>query len=233
MAGAATIGRVIAAVVPIKSFTSAKSRMSPRLDEEQRACLAQVSAERVLRAVALCPVFDSRIAVVEDEPARLLAAQLEFEVLVRPDLWGQSATVDAGFDLARSQGADTVLTVSADCPLVRPRDLQDLLKPDAPVVVAVSDREGRGTNALRLSPPVGLRLHFGPDSLDRHRREAQALGAVFTVIDNPRIRLDLDTGDDLDALDASGPEGRQVIIDAGRLRADQIKDDMWTPGRAG
>ncbi|MEA2647165.1 MAG: 2-phospho-L-lactate/phosphoenolpyruvate guanylyltransferase, partial [Chloroflexota bacterium] len=196
-----TIGRVIAAVVPIKSFTSAKTRMSARLDPEQRACLARVSAERVLRAVALCPDFDWRIAVVEDEPASVMALQLEFEVLLRPDLVGQSATVDAGFDIARSRGADTVLTVSADCPLVRPRDLQDLLRPAAPVVVAVSDREGRGTNALRLSPPVGMRLHFGPDSLAQHRREAEALGTEFRVVDNARIRLDLDTGDDLDALD--------------------------------
>lgn len=221
---------MICAVIPIKSFTSAKTRLSDRLDAEQRACLARVSAERVLRAVAACEAVDARIAVVEDEPAARLALAHQFEVLLRPDLFGQSAVVDAGFDEARSRGAETVLTVSADVPLTRARDIDEMLKPRGPVLVMVSDREGLGTNALRLSPPVQLRLHFGPGSLRQHIREAELLQLPVKVIDNKRLRLDLDTGDDLMALDASGPEGRQVLIDAGKVRADQVKDDIWMPG---
>jgi 2-phospho-L-lactate guanylyltransferase len=221
---------VICAVVPIKAFTSAKTRLSDRLDAEQRACLARVSAERVMRAVAACEAVDIRIAVVEDEPAAVVARAHRFEVLLRPDLWGQSAVVDAGFAEARSRGAETVLTVSADVPLTRPRDIDELLGPPGPVLVMVSDREGLGTNAMRLSPPVALRLHFGPGSLRQHLREAEILELPVKVIDNKRLRLDLDTGDDLLALDASGPEGRQVLIDAGKLRADQVKDDTWVPG---
>jgi 2-phospho-L-lactate guanylyltransferase len=221
---------MIVAVVPIKSFTSAKSRLTGRLDAEQRAALAQVTADRVLRAFAECESIDARIAVVEDEPAARLATLHKFEVMLRPDLWGQSAVVDAGFDEGRRRGADSVITVSADVPLARKRDIEAMLKPRAPVLVMVSDREGTGTNAMRISPPVGLRLHFGPDSLRQHLREAEAMGVPVRVIDNARLRLDTDTGDDIDALDASGPDGRRVLIDAGRIRSDQVKDDMWTPG---
>ena len=221
---------MIVAVVPIKSFTSAKSRLGDRLDADQRACLAQVTTDRVLRAFAECEAIDERIAVVEDEAAGRVAALRKFDVMVRPDLWGQSAVVEAGFEEGRRRGADTVLTVSADVPLTRPKDILQLLKPKGPVVVMVSDREGLGTNALRLSPPVQLRLHFGPDSLCQFKREAELMGVPVKVIDNPRLRLDVDTGDDIDALDASGPEGRRVLIDAGRIRADQVKDDIWMPG---
>jgi 2-phospho-L-lactate guanylyltransferase len=228
--GGVRIVRVIVAVVPIKSFTSAKSRLTDRLDPEQRACLAQVTADRVLRAFVDCESIDARIAVVEDEPAARLAMLHKFEVMLRPDLWGQSAVVDAGFEEGRRRGADSVITVSADVPLTRSRDIEAMLKPAAPVLVMVSDREGTGTNAMRLSPPMPLRLHFGPDSLRQHIREAEILGLPVKVIDNARLRLDTDDGDDIDALDASGPEGRKVMIDAGRIRADQVKDDMWTPG---
>jgi 2-phospho-L-lactate guanylyltransferase len=200
------------------------------MDPEQRACLARVSAERVLRAVADCDAIDERIAVVEDEAAGRVAMTQKFEVMVRPDLWGQNAAVEAGFEEGRRRGADTVLTVSADVPLTRPKDIRELLKPKPPVLVLVSDRRGLGTNAMRLSPPLAFRLHFGNDSLRQHLLEAEQMQLAVKVIDNPRLRLDTDTSEDIDVLDSSGPDGRSVLIDAGRLRHDQVKDDIWMPG---
>lgn len=217
---------MIHAVVPVKSFRSAKTRLGGRLDEDQRACLAAASSRRVLDAVARTPAIARRIAVVEDAEGADLAARAHFEVLVRPDLWGQSAVVDAGFDLARERGATALLTVSADCPLVRPRDLEALLAVAPPALALVSDREGRGTNALLLNPARALRLHFGPDSLSRHRREAELAGVPVRVLDIPRLRLDVDTPEDLDALELSGPEGREVLIEAGQLYRDMLRDGL-------
>jgi 2-phospho-L-lactate guanylyltransferase len=220
---------VICVVVPIKAFESAKTRLSDRLDADQRACLAQASAERVLRAVADCDFVDLRLAVVDTDLAAKMARHHSFEVLQRPDLFGQSAAVSAGFSAAIKRGATNILTVSADVPLVRPKDIAEMLRPKPPVLVMVSDREGLGTNAMRLDPATGMRLHFGPDSLAMHRREAAALELPVKVMDNPRVRLDIDTPDDIDALEVSGPDGRRVLIEAGRLRAEQIKDNIWWP----
>jgi 2-phospho-L-lactate guanylyltransferase len=220
---------VISVVVPIKAFTSAKTRLSARYDADQRACLAQVSAERVLVAVADCPAIDHRIAVVDSNAAAKMALYHGFEVLQRTDIYGQNAAVGAGFHRAMQRGATNVLTVSADVPLLRPEDIVEMLKPKPPVLVMVSDREGLGTNALRLDPAIDLRLQFGPGSLALHRREAADLKLRVKVIDNPRVRIDLDVPEDIDALETSGPDGRRVLIEAGRLRADQIKDDIWMP----
>lgn len=214
---------MIHAVVPIKSFRSAKTRLSPRLNEEQRACLARACARRVLAAVAATDGIGHRIAVVEDAETADLAAPAHFEVLVRPDLWGQSATVDAGFDLARERGATGLLTVSADVPLARPRDLAELVRETG--LTMVSDREGRGTNALYLAPAREFRLHFGPDSLSKHRREADLAGLRVRVVDNERLRLDVDTPDDLDALEIGGPEGREVLIEAGAAYRDLLREE--------
>lgn len=219
---------LVAAVVPIKSFTTAKTRLGEKLDEGQRACLARVSAERVLKVVATHPKIAMRLAVVEDEEAADVARTAGFEVVLRPDLWGQSAAVDAGFELARHRGARTLLTISADVPLARPRDLDDLLHPESPILVMVSDREGKGTNALRLTPAIALRLHFGAGSLQAHMREAKDERIPVRVIDNRYLQLDLDTPADLDALEAT-PDGRRVLIEAGRLRREQIREDHWRP----
>jgi 2-phospho-L-lactate guanylyltransferase len=216
-------------VVPIKAFASAKTRLSARFDADQRACLAQASAERVLSAVAGCAPVEMRIAVVETDAAARMARHHGFDVIQRTDLYGQSAAVGAGFHAAIVRGATNLLTVSADVPLLRPRDIEEILKPKGPVLVMVSDREGRGTNALRIDPAVEMRLHFGPDSLPLHRREADAMKLPVEVIDNPRVRIDIDTPEDIEALEVSGPEGRRLLVEAGQIRADQIKDDIWMP----
>ena len=216
-------------VVPIKAFTSAKTRLSDRLDPDQRACLAQAAADRVLRAVADCPLVDLRLAVVDTDLAARMALHRNFEVLQRPDLLGQSAAVGAGFSAAIRRGATNILTVSADVPLVRPKDIDEMLRPKPPVLVMVSDREGLGTNAMRLDPAIDLHFHFGPDSLAMHKREAAALRLPVKVIDNRRVRLDIDTPDDIDALEVFGPDGRRVLIEAGQLRAEQVTDKIWWP----
>jgi len=220
---------VICVVVPIKAFTSAKSRLSDKLDPDRRACLAQAAADRVLRAVADCPLVELRLAVVDTDLAARMALHRNFEVLQRPDLLGQSAAVGAGFSAAIRRGATNILTVSADIPLVRPKDIDEILRPRPPVLVMVSDREGLGTNAMRLDPAIDLHLHFGPDSLAMHKREAAALRLPVKVIDNRRVRLDIDTPDDIDALEVFGPDGRRVLIEAGQLRAEQITDKIWWP----
>ena len=220
---------VICVVVPIKAFSSAKTRLSARFDSEQRACLAQASAERVLAAVGSCIPVDMRIAVVETDAAAKMARHHGFDVIQRTDIFGQSAAVGAGFPAAIGRGATNILTVSADVPLVRPKDIEEILKPRGPVLVLVSDREGRGTNALRLDPAVEMHLHFGPDSLPLHRREAEALKLPVKVIDNPRVRIDIDTPEDIEALEVSGPDGRRLLIEAGQIRADQVRDNIWMP----
>ncbi|MFN2464548.1 MAG: 2-phospho-L-lactate guanylyltransferase [Candidatus Dormibacteria bacterium] len=218
---------MIFAVVPIKPFGDAKTRLGARLDASRRAALARASAIRVLDAVAGCSAIHQRLAVVEDEETATLVRLHHFEPLVRPDLRSQSAAVEGGFEVARASGAETLLTISADVPLARPQDLDALLTPAGPVLVMVSNLAGEGTNALRLSPARHLRLHFGPGSLDQHRREADALGLPVRVIDNPRLRIDIDTPADLEALERSGPEGRRVLIDAGKMVRDAQLEEEW------
>jgi 2-phospho-L-lactate/phosphoenolpyruvate guanylyltransferase len=67
-------------------------------------------------------------------------------------------------------------------------------------MVIASDRDGRGTNALLLSPPDLISFSFGPDSFRRHLAAARALGLDPLVYHSPALALDLDTPDDLDRL---------------------------------
>ncbi|HWO90831.1 MAG TPA: 2-phospho-L-lactate guanylyltransferase, partial [Methylomirabilota bacterium] len=102
---------------------------------------------------------------------------------------------------ATENGADAVLLLSSDLPLVTKKSVRDLLREASrlapPVAVAVPATGRGGTNALYLHPPRAIGLHFGADSLAAFRREAQGLGVRFEIHISPAMALDLDEPADL------------------------------------
>jgi 2-phospho-L-lactate guanylyltransferase len=99
-------------------------------------------------------------------------------------------------------GVERALLVPGDCPLLAPADINALLVHDAPAPSAliVPDRHGTGTNALLLTPPDVLAPSFGPDSRRRHLADAGANGVPAEVVELESLALDIDTPDDLEAL---------------------------------
>jgi 2-phospho-L-lactate guanylyltransferase len=97
-------------------------------------------------------------------------------------------------------GADAVVVLPIDLPMVSPEALAALLAPlrdrERPLVVLVPDRHRRGTNALLLAPPDAIEFGFGGDSRAAHAACAVEAGARLVELDGP-LSLDLDTPDDL------------------------------------
>ena len=60
----------------------------------------------------------------------------------------------------------------------------------------VTDRHGRGTNALLIAPPAVITPAFGEDSRAAHRHAAEVAGARFVEVGGP-LALDVDTPADL------------------------------------
>ena len=111
-------------------------------------------------------------------------------------------------------GANALLVLPIDLPLVSATALEQLLKPlqDAarPLVALVPDRHGRGTNALLLSPPDAIDFAFGGDSRRAHAACAKEAGARYVEVDGP-LSVDVDTPEDLLLVEERVPEA----IDAG------------------
>lgn len=185
-------------VVLVKDFDSAKQRLGPTLDPPQRRALARRNASRAIRAAGAA---EHRLVVAGSEEAAALAEELGAEVLVEPRQEGQNVAARRGLARATENGADAVLLLSSDLPLVTKRSVRDLLREAnrlaPPVAVAVPATGRGGTNALYLHPPRAIRLHFGADSLAAFRREAQGLGVRFEIHISPAMALDLDEPADL------------------------------------
>ncbi|HET9736551.1 MAG TPA: 2-phospho-L-lactate guanylyltransferase [Solirubrobacteraceae bacterium] len=200
-----------AAVLPIKSFSRAKSRLGDGLD---RGELAAAMTGDVLSALAATPGL-SDVIVVTAEP---LAPDTGVILVSDPDEKGQSAAAQRGIDVAVERGAERVLLVPGDCPTLDPDELGSLLddRPEPPHVTVVPDRHGSGTNALLLVPPGAVAPSFGAGSMARHAARARAAGATVKVRALPSLGLDVDTADDVAALRAALAARREL---APRTRA--------------
>ncbi|MFN8113907.1 MAG: 2-phospho-L-lactate guanylyltransferase [Solirubrobacterales bacterium] len=185
------------AIVPIKRFDRAKSRLSDSAAASHRPAIAKAMLNDVLLGLRECRLVD-RIVVVSAEPeARTIAEDGGAEFIDDPEDLGHSEAAMVGVADAIERGAECVLLAPGDTPLLEGTEIDRELRAQAPGVAVVPDRHGTGTNGLILSPPDVIEPSFGPDSRARHLALAKEAGARCRIATIPSMALDLDTGDDL------------------------------------
>jgi 2-phospho-L-lactate/phosphoenolpyruvate guanylyltransferase len=189
------------AILPVKRFDAAKQRLAGGVDEERRRELAAAMVADVLEAIGAARAVERLIVVSGDPVAQELAAAAGAEVVPDPEDAGHVEAAQAGIARAEVEGAELVVLLAGDCPLLDPRELDRLLTgvPGGYVGI-VPDRHGTGTNALVLSPPDAIVPAFGEGSRERHVEAARAAGIPFGIEELPSIELDLDTPADVIAL---------------------------------
>lgn len=201
------------AVLPVKRFDAAKQRLAAGIEEGRRRELAAAMVADVLEAVAMARAVERVIVVSGDPIAQELAAGAGAEVVPDPEDGGHVQAVQAGIARAEVEGAERVVLLAGDCPLLDPRELDRLLTGvPGRYVGIVPDRHGSGTNALVLSPPDAIVPAFGEGSRARHEEAAREAAVPFGVEELPSIELDLDTPADVIALT------RELERDPGRAR---------------
>jgi 2-phospho-L-lactate/phosphoenolpyruvate guanylyltransferase len=189
----------VVVIVPVGTLDGAKSRLGETLDAEERRDLVTRMVRRTVEAAVNTPGVAETIVVTPDDEVRGLALAAG----ARP-LRQRSQGLNRGLGEAREEavagGADALLVLPIDLPMVSPDALAAVLAPlrqgERPLVVIVPDRHRRGTNALLLAPPEAIEFGFGGDSRAAHAACAVEAGARLVELDGP-LTLDIDTPDDL------------------------------------
>jgi 2-phospho-L-lactate/phosphoenolpyruvate guanylyltransferase len=192
------------AIIPIKRFARAKTRLLDAVDARGRAALLRAMLADVLAAVDRCDSIEYVIVVTGERRAERIALahaqrmRCRLEVLRDPDDAGQPHAATLGIVRAKALGARCVALLPGDCPLLDPAELDGALERMRPGRVAVvPDRGGSGTNALLMSPPDAIAPGFGPGSRARHTEWAERRGLEVAVEKLGSLALDLDTPADL------------------------------------
>lgn len=190
------------AILPVKRYSTAKTRLAGELAPGTRRALAESMVTDVLMALRRTDAVDEVFVVTSEPTAEAIGRGYGATVLVDHVEDGQSAATLIGIAHAIERGAHRVLLVPADCPALDPVELTALLERDIdePYVTIVPDRHGSGTNALVLMPPNVIEPAFGPDSRSRHEQAAAAVGVPWDIADVETLAIDVDTADDLEAL---------------------------------
>src|SRR5258708_7003266 len=141
-------------VVLIKDFDSAKQRLRPALGPKERRALAQRNAELAVQAAA---GGDRVLVVAGDDEVAELAKAWGAEVLLEPSQEGQNVAAARGIARAVEGGADAVLLLSSDLPLVTVDSVRQVLDAGSrikgPVAVAGPPAAPARAHPLYLPPP--------------------------------------------------------------------------------
>ena len=189
----------VCAVLPVKDLVNAKQRLSPVLDGKERYELFTAMLEDVLSTLEQVEGLSQLVVVTRDTEVRSLSVRFGADILLEPANLGQTEAVNFAVSNLIQTGTTSVLIVPADIPLVRPAELEDLLRAHgcAPAVTIAPARDELGSNAMLCSPADALELRFGDNSFYPHLERARQAGIEPTIVKRPGLGLDVDVPDDL------------------------------------
>lgn len=187
------------AIVPMKPFPKAKSRLSGVLTTEQREVLAERFFRHTLDVLSQVKEV-SNILVISRDPQVLSLAREYHAVTVQeagaPEL---NAALMRAAQVAGLKGAEAILILPADLPLLTTDDVREILRLGRynQTVVLAPDRQDDGTNAMLVAPPGLIPFAYGSQSFQRHQESAVQAGVTVKIYRSETIGLDIDTPQDL------------------------------------
>jgi 2-phospho-L-lactate guanylyltransferase len=207
------------AAVPVKTLHQAKSRLSSVLSPAERRMLVLAMLRAVVSTCCQAAPRIQTVWVVGKDAAVLeFAAQYGARALYDPTN-DMNAALSLAAAAAVQSGAEALLVLPADVPLLTTADIAALLDPlqdaaPAPACVLAPDQAVSGTNALALTLPPPLPFLFGPGSFARHLEAAQRHSLQTHVYTSPTLALDIDTPADLErAIQMQSPPRRTSHVD--------------------
>ncbi len=188
------------AIVPLKYFDDAKSRLSDVLSATERQLLVRTMARDLLGALTQCTRLQGILINSRESEVLTLAQEFGAEVFVEPldSTLSESVTLASRW-LERERHATGTLIVHADIPLARSDDFDALLQ-DHRELSLVPDDEGLGTNCIVASPPNLIEYRYDGKSFKPHLQAAIDKGISPRVCEIAGLQLDIDTRADLSKL---------------------------------
>ena len=228
------------ALIPVKEFTRAKSRLRAYLGAKQCALLAREMLRMVLSSLSRTSAVDHIIVLSSDAAAESIAKKFGARFAKEKEIAaGLNDALNSGVNLCWGAQAEKILIVPSDIPLIRPRDVTRILDASADgCAVICPDRRKSGTNALLLHQSNSIDFCYGAESFWRHRQEFDKKKIKATTVDLPHISFDIDTADDFEDLASFSDNGmflheqfasKSVILNS--QAADRTIDEPRVVGR--
>jgi 2-phospho-L-lactate/phosphoenolpyruvate guanylyltransferase len=200
------------AIVPVKTFENAKTRLSSVLNKEDRIHLSSLMLDYTLRVLASVPLLTQTLVVSGDKRAELIAAKHGASFLREEKDSGVNSAVSVADSYCMKKDADATIVIPHDLPLLGPVDISkisDLAKDESRCIVISPSLRYDGTNMLLRKPPCVIGTFYDSDSYNRHVESAIKLGIPVKLFISKSVMYDIDTPED----------ATQIVKEAGDTKA--------------
>ncbi len=188
------------AIVPVKRFENAKTRLSSMLDTEDRIRLSSLMLEDTLQILSVAPSLTQVIIVSADKRADEIATKHGAKFLPEEKENGvNSAVALADGYCMENEAADATMVIPHDLPLLDTIVISkacELAEKESTCIVICPSVRYDGTNMLLRKPPSVIGTFYETDSYNMHVRTAIKLGIPVKPLLSKSLMYDIDTPED-------------------------------------
>ena len=189
----------IAAIIPMKSLHSAKSRLSNILTAQQRKNLAMYLLDATITELKKSN-FISEIIIVSNDKAVKNYSCLNNLKFIKDFDEGVNKAVILADNYCINNGINANIVIPHDLPFISAKEIDEICtisnKYHKCIIICPSKRFD-GTNILFRKPPDVIKTHYDDNSYMNHLKEAYKLKIPVESLDLVKLRFDLDTKEDL------------------------------------
>ena len=190
----------IAAIIPVKTFSKAKTRLdlSPLKVEE----ICKIMLEEILHTTSISPQIEKTIIVTKEEKAIKIGKKFGAQIIIDEKEESVNSAVALADKYLLENNFDVSIVLPQDIPYIKTQDIDFMLKHQLHpnFVIIVPSRKFDGTNALVRMPINIMKTHYDDDSYRNHMKTAKEHTLNVAMVFVKRIMLDIDDQEDLNVL---------------------------------
>ena len=187
----------IAAIIPVKTFSLAKTRLDLSLQQKEELC--KVMLDEILYTLSISPQIDKTVIVTKEVKAIELGKKYNAVIISDNEEKSVNDAVALADKYLLENKFDASIVFPQDIPFIKTQDIDFMLNYKIPpnFAIVVPSRRFDGTNALVRMPIDLMTTHYDEDSYKIHMNTAKEHTRNVALVFVKRIMLDVDNRDDL------------------------------------
>jgi 2-phospho-L-lactate/phosphoenolpyruvate guanylyltransferase len=191
------------AILPVKRFENAKTRLSSILDMDDRILLSSLMLEDTVKILSSVRSLTQVVIVSADRRAEEMATKHGVTFLREEKEKGVNSAVAMADLYSIREAAEATVVIPQDLPLLDPIEVSKachLAETESRCIVICPSLRYDGTNMLLRKPPSVIATFYDNDSYNMHVKAALKLGIPVKALFSKSVMYDIDTPEDAQQL---------------------------------
>ena len=186
------------AIIPVKSFSKAKTRLT--ISSEKTVDICKLMLGEVLQTISTNKKIDNTIIVSHDQSAFDIGKKFGVIEVFDELESGVNNAITLADEYISDSEFDTSIILPQDIPFFNSSDLDNLFSffQRKNSVIIVPSRQFNGTNSLIRNPSRIMTTRYDEGTYKSHLDEAKCNNIDFSLVLIRRLMLDIDTKDDIE-----------------------------------